>query len=85
MEEQYKRVNEMHALLRRARYFYYVGVENGHDTIMSDYDYDMLEKEYDTLCARLGVPEKKMISNFVGFDYKMPMQLFYDKETKLPL
>lgn len=66
-------LNEMHKLLRKARYFYY----EQHKSIMSDYDYDMLEKNYDIHAQIHGVDHSMKISNFVGFDIRIPMNLFY--------
>ncbi len=71
-------LNEMHRLLRKARYFYYELSQ----TIMSDYDYDILEKEYDRQADLHKVSHIIRISNFVGFNIKMPMNLFYNENNE---
>lgn len=38
--------------------------------LIQDYEYDMLEKEYDLLADELGLP--KSASDMVGFDEKRP-------------
>jgi NAD-dependent DNA ligase len=38
--------------------------------ILSDYDYDMLEKEYEALVVKLGLPNSA--SEMVGFDETRP-------------
>lgn len=85
LTDDHIRVNELHKLIRKAKYFYYVGVEEGHQPIMSDYEFDMVEKEYEELCFRLGVPQEKMASEFVGFSIGIPMRLFYTNEDIMPL
>lgn len=50
----------------RAKYWYYIMDE----PIMSDLDYDALEKRYDALCKEAGVSPKA--SDMVGFDTSRP-------------
>ena len=39
---QLNKLQELHAKLRKAKYFYY----EKHESIMSDYEFDMMESEY---------------------------------------
>jgi NAD-dependent DNA ligase len=74
-----KELNEIHKSLRRYRYFYYVCediIEIDKNTI-SDYDYDMLEKQYNKYCNELEIPLENRVSNYVGFDIAIPMNLYY--------
>jgi NAD-dependent DNA ligase len=48
------------------KYRYYILLE----TIISDYEYDMLEKEYEALCVKLGVDATA--TNMVDFDMNRP-------------
>lgn len=64
-----ERLQELHTLLRRAKYFYYEKSES----IMSDYEFDMLEKEYARLCNEFSIEEEKRVTNFVGFNIAIPM------------
>ena len=73
-------LNKIHRDLRKHRFLYYERDES----VISDYDYDMLEKKYIEWCERLGVKPEMRINSFVGFSYKIPMNLFYD-ENKEPL
>lgn len=57
------RLQEMHAQLARAKYFYY----EKHESIMSDYEFDMMEKEYSDLADVLGIDKKHRITEVVGF------------------
>lgn len=41
-----------------------------HSPIITDYEYDMLEREYDGLAAELGLPASA--SDMVDFDVKRP-------------
>jgi hypothetical protein len=68
------RLQTMHSLLRKARYFYYEG--DGLSEVMTDYEYDMMEKEYDILAKKLKTEENRRITNFVGFDIGIPMNIF---------
>jgi len=63
---------KLHQLLRKAKYHYY----EMHDNIMEDYDYDMMEKEYDEIADHLEIPQEYRVSNFVGFDIRIPMNPF---------
>lgn len=40
---------------------------------MTDYEFDMLQKEYDKLCDIYKIPLQNRITNFIGFDVLMPM------------
>jgi NAD-dependent DNA ligase len=74
-----KELNNIHRDLRRYRYFYYECeniLEVDKNTI-PDYEYDMLEKEYDKYCNELKIPLEMRVSNFVGFDIGIPMNLYY--------
>lgn len=51
-------------LLLEHKFLYYVKDK----PIIQDYEYDMLEKEYDALCEKLNLP--KTVSDMVGFDEK---------------
>ncbi len=42
---QLNKLQELHAKLRKAKYFYY----EKHESIMSDYEFDMMESEYKKL------------------------------------
>lgn len=53
-------------LLLEHKYRYYVKDA----PIIQDYEYDLLEKEYDTLCDKLNLP--KAVSDMVGFDESRP-------------
>jgi NAD-dependent DNA ligase len=48
------------------KYRYYILV----NPVISDYEYDMLEKEYDALADKLGLP--KSASDMVDFDTNRP-------------
>ncbi len=60
---------KMHYNLRKYRYHYY----ELHENLVSDYDYDMLEKDYDNLADALEIPRELRVSNFVGFDIRIPI------------
>ena len=66
-----EKLQEMHAKLRKAKYFYY----ERHQSIISDYDFDILEKEYNTLAEEIGVDKELQVSEFVGFSLNIPMNL----------
>ena len=73
-----EKLQEMHAKLRKAKYFYY----ERHQSIISDYDFDILEKEYNTLAEEIGVDKELQVSEFVGFSLNIPMNLNnYYKES----
>lgn len=69
-------LNKLHRDLRRYKFFYYEKDES----LISDYDFDMMEKSYEEGCDRLGVKREMRLSSFVGFDMRMPMNLFYDED-----
>ena len=73
-------LQELHKLLLRAKYQYY----EKSISIMTDYEFDMLEKEYDKCCEIYNAPIKRRLSNFVGFSYDIPLTLFkfFRKKTK---
>lgn len=66
-------LNFMHKQLRKARYFYYEKSKS----IMTDYEYDIIEKRYDELCYKYKICEGSKITNFVGFNIAIPMALIY--------
>ena len=66
-----KRVQEIHKLLRKAKYFYY----EKHECIMPDYEFDMLEVEYNKLCDENNIAQEQRVTNFVGFSIMIPMRL----------
>ena len=49
-----KELNELHKLLRKAKYDYYVE----HISVISDFEYDMLEKKYREACEIHNIPEE---------------------------
>lgn len=64
-------LNVKHKLLRKYRYHYYeLDV-----SLVGDYEYDMLEKEYTEGCDRLGIAKINRIDNYVGFTWRIPMSL----------
>lgn len=65
-------LQKIHKLLRRYRYFYYEMDES----LVTDYQYDMLEIEYTKLCDEHNIKQEGRITNFVGFDIKIPMRLY---------
>lgn len=74
-EEEKIWLNATHKELRRYRYFYYERSE----TLISDYDYDMLEKKYIKLSDELIFDQTRRIDNFVGFSFRIPMILINEK------
>ena len=42
---------------------------------MSDYDFDILEKEYNDLAEEIGIDKELQVSEFVGFSLNIPMNL----------
>jgi len=77
-EATIENLNEIHKLLRKYRYFYYEMSE----TLISDYEYDKLERTYTTLCDRLGITSKDKITNFVGFSFRIPFILIKEDKKK---
>lgn len=71
-----EKINILHQQLRKAKYFYYECEDINKMSIMTDYEFDILEKEYDKLCEDFKVPEKYRLSSYVGFDIAMPMSLY---------
>ena len=51
---QLNKLQELHAKLRKAKYFYY----EKHESIMSDYEFDMMESEYKKLAEVVGINDK---------------------------
>jgi NAD-dependent DNA ligase len=66
-----KKLNKLHGILRRYKYFYY----EKNISLVSDYEYDIIEKEYDSMCLLYNIPGKNRVSNFVGFNIKIPMNI----------
>ena len=74
-------LQEMHAKLRKCKYWYY----ELHNSLISDYEFDMLEKKYDRLCDDLGIHLKLRVSESVGFSFRIPMDLrnyIYNNDLK---
>ena len=69
-------LQEIHKQLSKAKYFYYEKSES----IMTDYEYDMLEKQYTKFCDAYGIPSERRVTEFVGFSFYMPKQLFPQKD-----
>jgi len=69
-------LQEVHKQLSKAKYFYYEKSES----IMTDYEYDMLEKQYIKFCDVYKVPSERRVTEFVGFSLYIPRQLFPQKE-----
>ncbi len=67
-------LQNIHKTLSKARYMYY----EQHTSIMSDYEYDMLEKKYDKFCDVYEVPMNKRVTNFVGFDIGI-LRIIFDE------
>lgn len=67
-------LNELHKLLRRAKYFYYIE----HESLISDSEYDKLEKEYRKQCEIHNIPEEINIYNHIGFSHDIPLSLGFD-------
>jgi NAD-dependent DNA ligase len=65
------RLKELHSQLRRAKYFYF---ELSH-SIITDYEYDTLEKEYEMLCEKFKIIKKHRISEIVGWSVMIPMDI----------
>ncbi len=79
---QLNKLQELHAKLRKAKYFYY----EKHESIMSDYEFDMMESEYKKLAEVVGINDKhNMATQFVGFDAFSPMNLnnFYKEVASI--
>jgi len=73
----------IHKNLRKYRYFYYEckDILLVDISIISDYEYDILEKKYEKLCDELQVVKEKRITNFIGFDIGIPMSLLSNLEV----
>jgi len=50
------------------------------ESIMSDYEYDMLEKKYNKGCDVYDVPSERRVTDYVGFSLYIPRQLFPQKQ-----
>lgn len=72
-------LNIIHRDLRKYRYFYYEceDILKIDTNTISDYDYDMLEIKYTKYCNELEIPHNLRITNYVGFDIGIPMNLYY--------
>lgn len=72
-----EKLQELHKLIGKAKYFYYEYDNNEKDVqIMSDYEFDMLEKKYDKYCEILNAPKERRWSDVVGFSWDVPLTLF---------
>jgi thiol-disulfide isomerase/thioredoxin len=56
------KLQEMHAQLSKAKYLYY----EAHKSIMTDYEFDMLEKEYAELAEIVGISDRHNASKVIG-------------------
>ena len=65
-------LQDLHKKLSKAKYFYYEKSES----IMTDYEFDKLEKDYDKYCEIYNAPIERRLSSFVGFSHNIPRQLF---------
>ena len=70
-----EQLQETHKLIGRAKYFYYEKSES----IMTDQDFDKLEKEYDKYCEVYNAPNERRWSDVVGFSWDVPLTLFPQK------
>lgn len=61
-----ERLNKLSWVLLEHKFRYYILCA----PIIEDYEYDMLEKEYETLCDKLKTPNS--VSNMVDFDTSRP-------------
>lgn len=66
-----EQLKEAHIKLRSYRYWYYEKSKS----LITDYEYDMLEKEYEQGCDKLNIPTEDRVTNFVGFDIRIPMNI----------
>lgn len=66
-----EKLQELHSQIRKCKYFYY----EKHESIISDYEFDMIEIEYVKLCDEFNVPQELRVTNFVGFSIMIPMRL----------
>ena len=67
-----EQLQETHKLIGRAKYFYYEKSES----IMTDQEFDKLEKEYDKYCEVYNAPKERRWSDVVGFSWNIPLTLF---------
>ena len=72
-------LQELHKKLTKARYDYYEKSESN----MTDFEYDMMEKEYNKYCEIYNAPKERMVSSFVGFSWDIPLTLFPFLENNL--
>lgn len=74
LSDKQSRLVELSWKLLEAKCAYYVMSKS----IMSDFEYDTLEKEYDSLCIELNVPNS--VGDMVDFDTSRPAcQIVMDK------
>lgn len=71
-------LDNIHKDLRKYKYFYYEKDES----LISDYDFDMLETLYKKWCAFYNIPKEYTLNNYVGFSLGMPMSLLSFKNIK---
>lgn len=64
-------IQELHSNIRKLRYYYY----EMHVSLVTDYEFDLMEKEYTRLCNIINIPNEIRITNFIGFDIGIPMNL----------
>ena len=65
-------LNQLHKDLRKYKYFYY----EKHEALIEDHTFDKLEKAYDVACEEFQIKQTQRLSNFVGFNLKMPMSIY---------
>lgn len=56
------KLQELHAQLRKAKYLYY----EAHKSIVTDYEFDMMEKEYAKLAENIGISDRHDASKVIG-------------------
>jgi thiol-disulfide isomerase/thioredoxin len=56
------KLQEMHSKLARAKFFYY----EKHESIMTDYEFDIIEKEYSILSKKIGIQDSHSASEAIG-------------------
>lgn len=66
MNSSHERIVELSWKILEAKYWYYYRDAGK----ISDYEYDLMEKEYEKLCHDLGI--EPSASNMVGFDESRP-------------
>jgi len=68
-----KRLNRLHNRLRKYRYFYY----ELNSPLISDAQYDSIQRGYGRICDKLKIPKEVRVTNFTGFDLEIPTNIFH--------